>query len=252
MSQTKTTTVTTLSAAALRSASRAAREDKDDARAAKHAARNDRIRNLLIQLREYIIDILPPPDAVNALAAEGKSWTPVFRCHPPKNTIENINGETCKVPLYPPEKTHFAGYKPGVETDHSQDGVPLISLLQGFLDPNTKKANPATLPDARTTIDLLNEWALRLVDSPEEAMCFRTSFNPKTHELIIYLIWDINAWDDHLAARSAERQKRFEERAHAGPAPGPTRQVTFDQFMANKQRQRPTGAKPRPAIRSAK
>lgn len=173
-------------------------------------ARQDRLRSLLVQYRDDILAHLPPPSVVGRFASDGHVSMPIHYCFPPIKTTEYFNGQVFSVPLHTPDLTHFSGFK-GIEeelvnpTDHSINGIPRVSLIQGFRQFGQKIPNPWTLPDGKTVVDLLNEWA-----SGTDNICFRTLFVSKqwydgrlvtVNRLEIHMVWDLVGWTQQHGIR---------------------------------------------------
>ena len=124
---------------------------------------------------------------------------------------------------YPAHETHFAGYDPDEETDHSSDGIPLVSLLQGFLlktGAGRPKPCPSTLPDGKTLSMHLDAHFLEDADGDRDAaLVTRTIWNPKLKQCEVHLIWDLAGWDKWQRG-IAERREKFQadRRAHRDQA----------------------------------
>lgn len=233
-----TSSTPTYSAVQARTKSREARSATEAERDAQRKEAEAKTQSLMGQYIRFIISQLPTPEQIDLLAEKGCDSTLVHWAHPPSKVNQTIDGQVERVPRYPAEETHFAGFK-GLDkeqanpTDHYTNGVPRVGLIQGFRNPATKKADPKTLPGGKTVVQLLNEWMLAQFDNPKDSMCFRTVWNGKHSRVEIHLVWDEEQWDRRQQRRQEQQEKRQLERSSSRPGPtGPTQ--TLDEYMAAK------------------
>jgi len=225
---------TTFSAAAYRrvgQAASAARNSERDAsraeRQAEHDAKQNQIRQRVSELADWLFSQLPDPAEIERRPILAGSTMIAFVRPPSKEDADvEVDGrmERAKVPKYPAEQTHFAGYDraTGKLADPEIGGLPLVALLQGFrskgADGRLGKSDPKTLPDGRTAIDRINELLIASLpedEDPESCPCIRVHWNTRPRgdngviedgRLEIRLVWDLAAWETWNAKR-AEKQK---------------------------------------------
>jgi hypothetical protein len=221
-------------------------------KADRKAERNQKLRKLLVEATQCIIDDMPPPEVVSEIRATDPDAASVgsmmlISFNPPsKEKIIGDDGTERLVPLYPAHCTHFAGYKGRAADpiDHSQGGVPWVSLIQGFRSKTTGNPDPdSTLPAGKTVIDLLNERALSWTQGDlSKAMCFRTLFRRKVdgqlvNRLEIHLVWDTLKWKEwrsvHIEAAS-QRKLLQEERGGGGGAA----QISYSDYLEQEKKQK--------------
>ena len=243
----------------LRKTATAARSTASEQKAAQAAESQAKVRALINQLADRIMDNLPTQEQLEGLAQSGKSGVCIEAAKPPMKKRTTLpSGEEVQEFVNQAWETHFAGYKKGEpEVDHSNGGVPLMALFQGFLKtvPGSKpQADPSTLPDGKTVIDIVQERLLAQAGgNPDESLLARGIWNAKLKQRELHLVWDIKGWDawqGKIAARSAEiRQQRATYHAHGGydgrhnPAP---RNVTLDEYMTGARRGRHQGPRSPP------
>ena len=246
MSASAKNTSRTFNANALRATATGARQNADDQHAAKRAENEARLAGLMKQLVDRTMDNLPSQEDLAKFAEEGKSGTVIAIAKPPSKQTETLpDGQQVQMFTHPAHETHFAGYKPGEETDHSAGGVPLISFFQGFLKKDgvsKPRPCPSTLPGGKNLGMILQDRFLADAGGDvSSALITRTIWNSKRKQCEVHLVWDERGWDKWQRG-IAERREKFqaERRAHyeaQGGAPAPRREMTLDQYLVTKQSQ---------------
>ena len=237
----------TFNANALRATATGARQNADDQHAAKRAENEERLTGLMEQLVDRTMYYLPSQEVLAKFAEEGKSGTVIAIAKPPTKQTETLpDGQQVQMFTHPAHETHFAGYKPGEETDHSAGGVPLISFFQGFLKKGgagKPRPCPSTLPGGKNLGMVLQDRLLADAGGDvSSALVTRTIWNSKRKQCEVHLVWDERGWDKWQRG-IAERREKFQaqRRAHyeaQGGAPAMQREMmTLDQYMVNKQSQ---------------
>ena len=237
----------TFNANALRTTATGARQNADDQHAAKRAENEARLSGLMALLVARTMDNLPSQEDLAKFAEEGKSGTVIAIAKPPSKRTEILpDGQEVQMFAHPAHETHFAGYKPGEETDHSAGGVPLISFFQGFLKKGgagKPRPCPSTLPGGKNLGMVLQDRLLADAGGDvASALVTRTIWNGKRKQCEVHLVWDERGWDKWQRGIAERRQKfQAERRAHyeaQGGAPAPQREMmTLDQYMVKKQSQ---------------
>ena len=165
------------------------------------------------------MDRLPSPPEVQEMMQSGRISVRVMIAHPPLKKDTELHGELIREYAFPADQTHFAGYTGKDDaTDHSQDAVPLLSLIQGFRDKRTRKSCPSTLPSGKTVVNVVQERLTAMVKNPEDSLVVRSVWNGKMRRSEIHLIWDAEKWDDRMVrlAEQAARKRAEREAARGG------------------------------------
>jgi len=229
-------TTATFSASAYRMAGQSAaariaanRSAEWEARKAEQAAKQEQIRQKRDALAYYLFDQLPRPEDIEKLPILHGSTMITIARPPAKEDVDvEVDGvvQSMRVPKYPSEQTHFAGYCRETRTlaNAEQDGLPLVALYQGFrsksADGQLGDADPKTLPDGLTAVDKLNAMLIQMLpegEDPESVPCARLLWNPRPRgpdgveedaRLEIRLVWDLKAWDTWIDKRNQRARER--------------------------------------------
>jgi hypothetical protein len=268
---------TTFSASAYRKAGQTAaaklaatRNAEWEARKSEQAAKQNQIRQRVLELATMMFHQLPAPEEIEKLPMLHGS-TLITSVRPPSKEEADveIDGvvQSARVPKYPATETHFAGYNPETRVcvNPEEGGLPMVALLQGFrskdADGRLGKSDPKTLPDGLTAVDRLNAMLIQMLpedESPENSPCVRLHWNARPRgadgaqedgRLEVRLVWDIAAWDS-WGAKRAEKQRQggrdgAGREAGRGDGRGDGRQLTLDEHMARQKATRtraPAGA----------
>ena len=241
VTDTTTTTPAKLpKASELRDVSTKAREVEQVSRSQQASERNARLSDLGEQLTQLYLSHLTPEKMLAAaqaghhglLVGVAKPPTRITQLDDKGSPVLDDKGQTVKVPCYSADQTHFAGYKPGVEIDHSKGGVPLMALLQGFPNSSDKTTDrtpdPSTLPEGLTVIDRLNAVLLADAGKGEDGhkntpMVARTQWNARDKCREVYVVWDVERWDHQQAEAEARRQAFKQNRRGGGDFHGQRR-----------------------------
>ena len=138
---------------------------------------NKRDRLLIDQMMEYLDSLTPSDAVIKNLTLQGQTKMVLTGFHPPNTAGEGPNG------LVPPEKSYFSGFGPNGLHDASKNGVPIVSLFQGYkvngvLDPR------GTLPHGLTVIDHLNAR-----ESRGKERTYSVYWVPSARMLEVHLDW---------------------------------------------------------------
>lgn len=166
--------------------------------------------------RGVLVEAIHPPSKEVVL---GPSGTPML----------DAQGQPIKKFKYPSDMTHFSGWTPGCpEPNHYAGGTPLMALVQGFPDKETRLGDPKTLPDGLTALHVLNKMLLlRAKGKYDMAMATRTVWVGDLNRLDVYIVRDPVEWDEWQKTESLERQKA------KAPEPEP-KTITLTEYMASK------------------
>lgn len=182
---------------------------------------------------QHHLDILPENDQLGRLAEKGFSSTMITYARTPKKDM--VDGE--QVWTYPASETHFSP-----DGNHEANGMPRISLYQGFKKSQGGPPDPSTLPDGKTLEVLLDEALLEQAGGDkDEALRAAGTWNSKERRYEVHLIWDFEgwtSWQTSLRERKLKRTQQWQQRQAAVQQPLPENAITLDEYTERQKHRR--------------
>lgn len=180
-----------------------------------------------IQLAQSLVQHLTALFVQQFKEAADKGWgyVSIFECRPPQKEegVDPETGEKCLVFIHPAEETHWAGLgEDGAPRDPSEEGVPLVMLLQGPKPRDSKLPDPKLMPGGKTVPMLMMEEFAKAKKN------FGVQCTFSKGKLRVWVIWDRKAWREWTEARAPRRPA-----AAAEPVPEKP-QMSLDEYRASK------------------